>query len=321
MSPQASDDPSIDLRSSRLRDKLGRSEAIAVETDRRPIDSRQREVSRRSLVRPSGSIAGLADVRRPSGRSRGDRRDAGQRRPKIRGMPGRPGRPTRTGRPDRRLANPTRTENVAIMDTANGRASAIRGNGPLMADATMRGRLSVGPATGGGAAALADRAGRRGARRGALGRAPELRGAVDAAHAGREHRRARGLGRHRVLLPDGPRRPVGLAGPLRRLQHGARPPQEGRGGHAARRRRRADATLSLPRPARRHPDGGRGIPPADPRVVDLRLTDPAGRLREDRARVAAAPGPVGRGRFGGPGDLLRIPGPGDGRTGAVRRGR
>ncbi len=44
---------------------------------------------------------------------------------------------------------------------------------------------------------------------------------LTAPRLGREHRPARRLQRHGVLLPDGPGHRVGLAGPLRSLQHDA----------------------------------------------------------------------------------------------------
>ena len=90
---------------------------------------------------------------------------------------------------------------------------------------------------------------RRVRRRGRLGDAQRLLGP---AHGGRDLD-GDDLVRHRVLLPDGPGRPLGLALEVPDLQHDARPAQAGRGDALARRGRRADAIHAVSALAGRHP--------------------------------------------------------------------
>ena len=283
----------LDLRSPSVRDRLETSAASPRDRGRRPIDSGRRWGFRRTMPR---SRVGAPSLRRRApasgasapaciSSSRGD----GQAPMAWAGQPTRP-----PGASDRRAETRPWIASIALMDTANGRPLGQPRRRCARGRPADAGPAQVGPARGRSAAAFADRAGHRGGRRRELGRPPELLGPVDPRDPDREHRRACGLGRHRVLLPDGPWRPLGVARALWRLQHGARPAEEGRGGHAAGRRRRADATLPLPRPARRHPDRDRGVPPPGSRVVDVGIRDPTGRSGEDRRRDPLPPGPVAR---------------------------
>ena len=85
-----------------------------------------------------------------------------------------------------------------------------------------------------------------------------------------KHRVSGRLGRHRVFLPDGPRRGLRLAGQVRDLQHGPGAPQAGRSRCAARRGRGADAAFAVPDSTGGNPDGPGDVSAARARVRIVR---------------------------------------------------
>ena len=141
-----------------------------------------------------------------------------------------------------------------------------------------------------------------------VGRAPDLLGPLDLA-GGPRRLDGRGLGRYRVFLPDGPRRPLRLAGQVPDLPHGDGPAGEGGHGAAA---RAASSPGSSSRPIGSCSPGSRSEPVGyRPLAREVRSVGRV-ELVEGRATISAE---VGAGR----GLLARARAAGRGRPRPARR--